>query len=80
MPSGKSKIFSCFVVLLNGEHAVWIDSAAVGALQAIPGFLKVFGYEDLSSALEYGIDVSELFRTIKGWTKTDQLRRVPYSN
>lgn len=33
------------------------DSAAVGALQAMPGFLKVFGYQDPSSPLGYGIDV-----------------------
>ncbi|KAE9365031.1 general substrate transporter [Stipitochalara longipes BDJ] len=32
------------------------DSAAVGALQAMPGFLKVFGYPDPTSALGYGID------------------------
>jgi hypothetical protein len=36
------------------------DSAAVGALQAMPGFLKVFGYPDPTSALGYGIDVSPL--------------------
>lgn len=36
------------------------DSAAVGALQTMPGFLKVFGYEDPSSALGYGINVSHL--------------------
>lgn len=37
------------------------DSAAVGALQAMPGFLKVFGYEDPSLAIGYGIDVSRPF-------------------
>jgi hypothetical protein len=35
-----------------------IDTAAVGELQAMPGFLMVFGYEDPSSPLGYGIDVS----------------------
>lgn len=35
-----------------------IDTAAVGGLQAMPGFLKVFGYEDPTSPLGYGIDVS----------------------
>jgi hypothetical protein len=35
-----------------------IDTAAVGGLQAMPGFLMVFGYEDPSSPLGYGIDVS----------------------
>ncbi|KAK4546371.1 hypothetical protein LTR36_002048 [Oleoguttula mirabilis] len=34
------------------------DSAAIGALQAMPGFLKVFGYADPSSPLGYGIDTT----------------------
>jgi hypothetical protein len=34
-----------------------IDTAAVGGLQAMPGFLMVFGYEDQKSPLGYGIDV-----------------------
>jgi hypothetical protein len=34
-----------------------IDTAAVGGLQAMPGFLMVFGYEDPASPLGYGIDV-----------------------
>jgi hypothetical protein len=34
-----------------------IDTAAVGGLQAMPGFLMVFGYEDPTSPLGYGIDV-----------------------
>lgn len=33
-----------------------IDTAAVGGLQAMPGFLMVFGYEDPTSPLKYGID------------------------
>ncbi|KAG9203649.1 hypothetical protein G6514_002667 [Epicoccum nigrum] len=33
-----------------------IDTAAVGGLQAMPGFLKVFGFEDPSSSFGYGID------------------------
>lgn len=36
------------------------DSAAIGALQAMPGFLKVFGYVDPTSPLGYGIDVSTI--------------------
>ncbi|KAJ5216188.1 uncharacterized protein N7498_002595 [Penicillium cinerascens] len=32
------------------------DLAAVGSLQAMPGFLKVFGYPDASSDTGYGID------------------------
>jgi hypothetical protein len=34
-----------------------IDTAAVGGLQAMPGFLMMFGYEDPTSPLGYGIDV-----------------------
>jgi hypothetical protein len=34
-----------------------LDIAAVGGLQAMPGFLMVFGYEDPTSPLVYGIDV-----------------------
>ena len=34
------------------------DLAAIGSLQAMPGFLKVFGYVDPSSSTGYGIDVS----------------------
>lgn len=32
------------------------DSAAIGALQAMPGFLRVFGYEDPKNPTGYGID------------------------
>ncbi|OCL06225.1 hypothetical protein AOQ84DRAFT_224041 [Glonium stellatum] len=32
------------------------DSAAIGALQAMPGFLEIFGYPDPKSPLGYGID------------------------
>jgi hypothetical protein len=35
-----------------------IDTAAVGGLQAMPGFLMVFGYKDAASPLGYGIDAS----------------------
>jgi len=45
---------------IDHMRASGFDSAAVGALQAMPGFLKVFGYPDPSSPLGYGIDVSEL--------------------
>ncbi|TRX98005.1 hypothetical protein FHL15_001215 [Xylaria flabelliformis] len=33
-----------------------LDSAAIGALQAMPGFLKVFGYPDTTQPGGYGID------------------------
>jgi hypothetical protein len=42
-----------------------IDTAAVGGLQAMPGFLKVFGFEDPSSPFGYGIDVSDLPLSVK---------------
>lgn len=32
------------------------DSAAIGSLQAMPGFLKVFGFPDESNPIGYGID------------------------
>ncbi|KAF2017480.1 putative transporter [Aaosphaeria arxii CBS 175.79] len=44
----------CVVSMANMQYG--FDSAAVGALQAMPGFLKVFGYEDPNSPLGYGID------------------------
>lgn len=34
------------------------DLAAVGSLQAMPGFLKVFGYPDPSNDTGYAIDVN----------------------
>jgi hypothetical protein len=34
------------------------DTSAIGALQAMPGFLKVFGYPDKTSRNGYEIDVS----------------------
>ncbi|KAM0714151.1 hypothetical protein Q7P37_007616 [Cladosporium fusiforme] len=33
-----------------------LDTAAIGAFQAMPGFLKVFGYVDEDSSFGYGID------------------------
>jgi hypothetical protein len=38
-----------------------IDTAAVGGLQAMPGFLMVFGHEDATSPLGYGVDVRRIF-------------------
>lgn len=35
------------------------DLAAVGSLQAMPGFLEVFGYPSPESDTGYAIDVSE---------------------
>lgn len=43
----KCLIIACIVATANMQYG--FDSAAVGALQAMPGFLRVFGYEDPSS-------------------------------
>ncbi|PSN72636.1 general substrate transporter [Corynespora cassiicola Philippines] len=50
----KCLLMCCIVSMANMQYG--FDSAAVGALQAMPGFLKVFGYEDPSSPLGFGID------------------------
>ncbi|KLU82262.1 hypothetical protein MAPG_01336 [Magnaporthiopsis poae ATCC 64411] len=45
----------CWIVgIANMQYG--FDSAAVGALQAMPGFLRVFGYEDSKNPTGYGID------------------------
>ncbi|KAL8408497.1 hypothetical protein RB594_007075 [Gaeumannomyces avenae] len=45
----------CWVVgIANMQYG--FDSAAVGALQAMPGFLSVFGYEDAKNPTGYGIN------------------------
>ncbi|KAL1964463.1 hypothetical protein VTN77DRAFT_6889 [Rasamsonia byssochlamydoides] len=50
----KCLIIACIVATANMQYG--FDSAAIGALQAMPGFLKVFGYVDPSSPLGYGIN------------------------
>lgn len=50
----KCFLICCAVATANMQYG--FDSAAIGALQAMPGFLKVFGYEDPLSPLGYGID------------------------
>jgi hypothetical protein len=45
----------CIVAMANMQYG--FDTSAIGALQAMPGFLAVFGYEDPNSSLGYGIDV-----------------------
>jgi len=45
----------CIVAMANMQYG--FDTSAIGALQAMPGFLAVFGYKDPSSSLGYGIDV-----------------------
>jgi hypothetical protein len=52
----KCLFFCCLVAVANTQYG--IDTAAVGGLMAMPGFLNVFGYKDPTSPLGYGIDVS----------------------
>jgi hypothetical protein len=55
----KCLLLCCLVAIANMQYG--FDSSAVGALQAMPGFLKVFGYPDPESPIGYGIDVRGAF-------------------
>ncbi|RDL38161.1 Uncharacterized protein BP5553_05594 [Venustampulla echinocandica] len=50
----KCLLICCAVGMANMQYG--FDSAAIGALQAMPGFLKVFGYADPKLPSGYGID------------------------
>ncbi|KAF2206063.1 putative transporter [Delitschia confertaspora ATCC 74209] len=50
----KCLIICCIVSSANMQYG--FDTATVGAFQAMPGFLKVFGYKTEASPLGYGID------------------------
>ncbi|KAJ5302938.1 hypothetical protein N7476_009737 [Penicillium atrosanguineum] len=50
----KCLLLCCLVSMANMQYG--FDLAAVGSLQAMPGFLKVFGYPDPTSDTGYGID------------------------
>ncbi|KAL4947218.1 general substrate transporter [Aspergillus filifer] len=50
----KCLFLCCLVSMANLQYG--FDLAAVGSLQAMPGFLKVFGYEDPSAEGGYAID------------------------
>lgn len=50
----KCFLICCAVATANMQYG--FDSAAIGALQAMPGFLKIFGYPEPQSPLGYGID------------------------
>ncbi|EME86713.1 uncharacterized protein MYCFIDRAFT_29572 [Pseudocercospora fijiensis CIRAD86] len=52
--SRKCIVVCCIVATANMQYG--FDSAAIGSLQAMPGFLKVFGYPDKSNPIGYGID------------------------
>ncbi|KAI0020983.1 general substrate transporter [Xylariomycetidae sp. FL0641] len=49
----KCLLICATVAIANMQYG--LDSACIGALQAMPGFLKVFGYEDPTQAGGYGI-------------------------
>ena len=51
----KCLFICCVVAIANLQYG--FDNAAVGAFQAMPGFLRVFGYEDPESTTGWGIDV-----------------------
>ncbi|KAJ8107956.1 hypothetical protein ONZ43_g6572 [Nemania bipapillata] len=50
----KCLLICATVAIANMQYG--LDSAAIGALQAMPGFLAVFGYPDPSQPGGYGID------------------------
>ncbi|KIW69440.1 hypothetical protein PV04_05317 [Phialophora macrospora] len=50
----KCLLICCIVSIANTQYG--FDTAAVGGLQAMPGFLKVFGYENPESPIGYSID------------------------
>lgn len=52
----KCLIICAVVAMANMQYG--FDSSGVGGLQAMPGFLRIFGFEDPSSPVGYGIDVS----------------------
>ena len=52
----KCLLICATVAVANMQYG--FDSSGVGGLQAMPGFLKVFGFKDPSSPIGYGIDVS----------------------
>ncbi|KAI8635416.1 general substrate transporter [Xylariaceae sp. FL1651] len=50
----KCLLICAVVAIANMQYG--LDSLVVGSLQAMPGFLKVFGYEDPTQPGGYGID------------------------
>lgn len=51
----KCLLICLYIAMANLQYG--FDSSAVGALQAMPGFLEVFGYPDPELPGGYGIDV-----------------------
>lgn len=52
----KCLLICAIVAIANMQYG--LDSAVIGSLQAMPGFLIVFGYQDPGSASGYAIGVS----------------------
>ena len=52
----KCLLMCAIVAVANMQYG--LDSACLASLQAMPGFLQVFGYPDASLRGGYGIDVS----------------------
>ncbi|KAH8679691.1 general substrate transporter [Tricladium varicosporioides] len=50
----KCMVFTCIVAVANMQYG--FDTAIVGGFQAMPGFLKVFGFPDKTARIGYGID------------------------
>lgn len=50
----KCLLICCIVSMANAQYG--FDTAAIGGLQAMPGFLKVFGFPSATSPTGYGID------------------------
>lgn len=73
----KCLIACCIVAIANMQYG--FDSAAIAGLQAMPGFLKVFGYEDPESPIGYNITVCTLSWLLLAKTYRDQYR-VPSNN
>lgn len=52
----KCLLICAIVAIANMQYG--LDSAVIGSLQAMPGFLKVFGYPDPTASGGYAIGVS----------------------
>ncbi len=72
------------VAVANMQYG--LDSACLASLQAMPGFLQVFGYEDPKLRGGYGIDASPPApthtptATLLGLTHPTQTNREPSNN
>ena len=58
----KCLLMCAIVAVANMQYG--LDSASLASLQAMPGFLQVFGYPDASLRGGYGIDVSNRILTL----------------